>query len=210
MLAGLSMFASAGASASGQASVPARRPIPVITPRYFSVGTFSAAHLHEDSLLVYALSKDLADAREPSFFTPRSLPAYRFAIVGAWGLVRLIRLERSDSGYVLVRKLTAADTSVPSQVRLEVADSTCLPTRAVADFERAATTLWTQPLFDNSVALQVDGDGWVIEARDPGRHPVLLRSTAMALAPPLAEMRRVLNALSGDFLSIGITSPHAP
>jgi len=198
----------------GAAQVPdrTRPPVPLVSPRYFAPGTFGPANERGDSMIAYLNGKELAGAREPSFAEAGPSPAFRLSITGGWGLIRLVRLERRDTGYVLVRKLTSFDTTGLQRRRLAFADSFYLSRSQVAAFERAfaAADFGRQPLFDNSVLVQFDGDGWLIEARDNGTTKVILRGAMTPMSPSLAELRRALNALSSDFLAVSLDGARLP
>ena len=188
------------------------RAIPVLPTRYFAAGTFGPTNERDDSLLQFLFGRELAAAREPSFAQPGPVPSYRFAVIGGWGLIRLVRVERRGTGFLLVRKQTVVDTTTPLRRRLSVADSFSVSQSRARAFERALTAanFWEQSRFDMALVSQLDGATWLMEARDKRGTKVIRRSAEGPLGPPLGALTRALNELSREFFPRDIAGSRAP
>jgi hypothetical protein len=187
------------------------RTIPVLPTRYFATGTFGPANERGDTLLQFLLGRELAGASEPSLARPGPVPSYRFAVMRAWGHLRLVRVERRDTAYMIVRKETVVDTTTPLGRRLAFADSFSVSRSRALAFEQAlsAVNFWEQPPFDSGPIYEFDGYMWLLEARDERGTKVILRGVT-PLGPPLDALTYAVNALAREFFPRGIVGSRAP
>jgi hypothetical protein len=129
---------------------------------------------HLDPLSAGSVAQVLAALHEPlELEAPSGGPAFRLFSLPAFRGATLLRIDRGDAGWQITGKMTAWPyRSMPT---LAWSRQRVLRRREAAQVDRliAQLNLWTLPVTDNVVGF--DGETWLLEGKEHGRHHVIER-----------------------------------